>query len=184
MAHLHQIVDLGAGADAGFTHRWAIDGAAAAHFHQIFQHHLAGLGHLAPAAGRGHKTKALRSHHGIGIHDAALAQAAAWVQHGIGVDGATCAQLHIGVEHSPGMQGAAGADHHIGSDHDPRANVHTSSDLSAGIHHGGGMDSGCWFGFWVELLEGLSKSKPRVFEGHPGDAKVGGLLLQFGIARQ
>ena len=106
------------------------------------------------------------------------------MQHGIGVDRASSTQLHIGVEHGAGMQGAARADHHISSHHDPRANVHTCSDLSAGVHHGGGMDAGGRFGFGVELLEGLSKSKPRVFEGHPGDAKVGGLLLQFGIARQ
>ena len=59
MADLNQIVDLGAGADAGLPHRRSIDGAGAAHFHLVLQHHPAGLRHLAPTLGRGHKTKAL-----------------------------------------------------------------------------------------------------------------------------
>ena len=74
MADVHQVVDLAAGADAGFAHRGAIDGAAAAHLHAVFQHHQTGLGHLAPTVGGGHEAKALTTHHGIGVHHAAAAQ--------------------------------------------------------------------------------------------------------------
>jgi len=106
------------------------------------------------------------------------------MQHGIGVNGATSSQLHIGVEHSARMQGAVSSDHHISSNHDPRANVHTSADLSAGIHHGGGMDTRRRLGFGIELLERLGKAQPWVFEGHPGNPKLGGLLLKFGVTGQ
>ena len=86
MAHMHQVVDLAALPKAGLPHGGPIDHRAAAHLHCVFQHDPAGLGHLAPAAGGGHKTKTLRTNHRSGVDDTTAPEAATRVQHRIGMD--------------------------------------------------------------------------------------------------
>ena len=181
MADVHQVVDLGAGADAGFAHRGAVDRAAAAHLHALFQHHQAGLGHLAPAAGGGHKAKALRAHHGVGVNDAARGQPAAGMQHGAGVELTALTHLHIAVDHHAGMEDRASPDAAARRHHPMGADMDAGADGGAGLNHGAGVDAGGRPLAGVEGVEGLGKGQARIAEGHPGQALGCGLLLQLRI---
>ena len=179
---MHQVVDLGAGADARFPHRRAIDRGAATHLDAVLQHHLAGLGHLAPTTGGGHETEPLRSDHRTGMHHTAPAQPAARLQHGMGMHLTALGELHVVIEHDPRMEDAAVADHGGGTHHGVSTHMHAGADPGGGIDHRGGMDAGLRTDAGMESVEGFGEGEPGILQGHPGQAPLRGLLLQGFVA--
>jgi hypothetical protein len=182
MADVHQVVDFGASPDVGFAHRRAIDGAAATHLHAVFQDHLAGLGHLAPAAGGRHKAEALAADHGVRVHHTAAAQAGAGVEHGTGMEFTAFAELHVVVEHHVGVKDAAGADLHLRPDHHLGSHVGAHAHNGSGVDDGAGVNAGLRAVAGMEGFEGFGKGQPGIAQGDPCQAAICGLLLQgFGL---
>ena len=178
MADVNKIVDLGAGADAGFAHGRAIEGAAAAHLHAVLEHHQAGLGHLAPAAGGGYEAKALRADHGPGVHNAIAAESAAGVQHGVGMQLAARLHDHVPIQHHGRMQDAVIADAAASPHHHMGPEVDVAAKPGRGMDHGRGVDPRFGTHPGIESLKRLGEAQARIVQRHPGEIALGGLLLQ------
>src|ERR1017187_8620308 len=76
VSHLHQIVNLNAASNAGFTNAGAVHAGVRLHLNVAFQHRRAGLGDLFPAISVTGKAEPVTSDNGAILQDDVVAQPA------------------------------------------------------------------------------------------------------------
>ena len=129
MGDLHQVVYLGAAADAGSLERCAVDGAVGADLHVVFDHHDADLRDLVVRGSVRRVAEAVRADHGAVVDGHAVADPASLPDAHVGVQRHVVADHHAGVEHDPRVQDDPVAQGHPGSDAGARVNGDIRADL-------------------------------------------------------
>src|SRR4029079_7902675 len=142
MSDLDQIVDLGAGADPGLSHRWAVDRDVCANLHIVFDNYAANLRNLVMSAiGPGCEAEAVAADDcAVLNHDAAPDLYPLPDRH-IGVDNAVVTNLCAGPDRHMRINDAARADVDAIADHRERANRSVGRDYRARRHISQPMNS-------------------------------------------
>jgi len=178
VADLHQVVDLGAGSNTGFTDGRTVNGAAATQLNLIFQHNPTGLWHLPPTIGGRDKTEPFRADNSIGIDHATTTQTGAWIKDGIGMQLTAIPYNDPVVNHDSGMQ------HTVCADTTACADAHPGADRRACTDHSPLIDHRCWMNLsrgpvaGHQLVQGFRKRQSRVRENGEGDAAFTGPINQ------
>src|SRR5499433_130421 len=130
VAHLYEVVDLAPAADDGVAQRGAVDGGVGADLDVVGDAKTAYLGNLAMRGAIEGVAEAIRSQHGAGVHDHAMADEHARVDHRARM------QHHVVGEHGARAHETEGADSAARPDH--RAPFHHR----AGAYGGARVDPG------------------------------------------
>src|ERR1035437_3343023 len=137
VSHLHQIVDLNAAPNAGFTDAGAVHAGVRLHFNVAFQHRRAGLGDLFPAISVTGKTEAVASDNGAILQNDVVAQPAVFAYDSVRMReemvASACAAITHNVRH----------EHSIVSDLDILVNHHVGRNVCLLANSGSGCDYGC-----------------------------------------
>ena len=117
VAHLDEVVDLGAVADFGGAHRGAVDGGVGLHVHAVADAHRAGLRNFFPVAlfvfG---KAEAVGADDGAVFKRDVVAEDAVLAHHRVRVGEEVAAGLDAGIEHHVGQERGVGAEADVGAD--------------------------------------------------------------------
>ena len=178
VADLHQVVDLGAGPNPGFTDGRTVNGAAAAQLNLILQHNPTGLWHLPPTLGGRDKTEPFRADNSIGIDHATTTQTGARIKDGIGMQLTAIPHNDPVVNHDSGMQHTVRADATACTDAHPGADRRACTDHSPLIDHRCWMDLGRGTVAGHQLVQGFRKRQARVGENGEGNAAFTGPINQ------
>ena len=108
-ADLHQVVDLGALADARGLEGAAVDGGAGADLDVVADLDVAQLRHLDVPAVLEAVAEAVGADHGVGVDDDAVAEDGAVVEHGVGIQSHVVAEPAVAADDRAGVNAAAGA---------------------------------------------------------------------------
>ena len=163
MAHLHEVVDLGVLAHAGFADAGAVHGGVCLHLHPVGQAGDAGLHDLVPSPGAvAGKAEAIGADHHAVLQGYVIAQFAELAHLGVGVGEEAVADARPAIDHNVGQQHGIVADDGAGVDDDVGADVRSGSDPGGGVDDRGGMNAGRILRWLIEKLQRLRKSQVRI----------------------
>ena len=169
MADLDEVVDLGAGVDAGFADGGAVDAGVGLDFDVVFEDDRAGLEDLVPGAvGLAGEAEAVGADDGAVLQDDVVAEVAVLADDGVGVGEEVIAGAGVGVEDDVGEDGGVVADGDVVADDGVGADVGVGSDAGGGGDGGGGVDAGRVGGGLVEELDGEGEGEVGVFDAEGG----------------
>ena len=143
MADLDKVVDLDAGADAGFSHAGAIDGGVGLNFDGVFENSGAGLHDLVPDAGvvLGEAEAVAADDCPILEHDM-VTDAAVLADDGVGVGEEIVPDGDVGIDHDVRQQGRVVADGYAFADDGEGSDVGVFADDRSRVNDGGSVDAG------------------------------------------
>src|SRR5208337_1809430 len=101
VADVHEVVDLGAAADAGFVESAAVDGGVGADFHIVFDRQASNLRELLVTSGLGiaDVAEARTAEDSASLHDDTVAESCAWVDGNVRVEAAMVSDYRTIADH-------------------------------------------------------------------------------------
>ena len=143
VADLNEVINFGAGRDAGRFKTGPVDGGVRADFDVIFDDHDAELLEFGVLALRvGGVAEAAGADDGAGLKDDAVADLAPFADRDMGMENAMGADLHAGADRNERIQLGVIADHGILVDDDIRADLDVFTDFGCRVDYSGRMDAG------------------------------------------
>ena len=144
MAHVDEVVDLDAAADAGFSQRPAVDGGVGADFDFVLDDQRSLLRELSVGAGGGvaHVAEAVRAEHRAGVYDHPVTERGAGVKYGAGVDVAVVANADTAADDGACLNARARADAGVVLNDGAWADCDVVAELDVRADDGGGMNAG------------------------------------------
>ena len=140
VAHLHEIVDFGAAADAGFAHGGPVKAGVGLDFDVVFHYHRAGLDDLVVAAVvLASEAVAVAADYSAVLQHHAVAQLAVLAHHRVRVGGEVVADARAAVDGDEAVQAAAVADFHFVVNETVGTDGRVFSDLRLWRDDGGGV---------------------------------------------
>src|ERR1700722_10622959 len=165
MADLDEVVDFGAGVDAGFADRGAVDAGVSLDLHIVFDDCGTGLEDLVPGAvGLASEAEAVSSDDGSVLQDDVVAQAAVLADDGVGMGEEVVSGLGMRVEDNVGQDDGVVADRDVIANYGVGPNVGVIADAGAGGDCGGGVDAGGVVRRTIEELDGEGEGEVGVFD--------------------
>jgi len=171
MAYLDEIIDLGAGMDAGFADAGAVDAGIRLDFDVVFENGRAGLNDFVPGFAGWHpglfgEAEAVRSDDGSVLEDDIVAKLTMLADDGVGMGEEMIANADMWIEDHVGQESGMVADHNMIFDDDIGSDVRAGPYFCCGGDDGCGVNAGSVDRRLVEELDGACEGEIRI-----GDAE-------------
>lgn len=172
VAYLDEVIDLGAGANAGGADAGAIDTGVGLDLDPVAQNSGAGLGNLVPAPlFIFSEAEAVGADDGAILQHHIVANPAVFAHNGVRVREEAIADVHTGVNDNVGEEDRVGTNDGFFADDNIGADMRASTNFRAGMHDGRGMNAGGPDRRLIENLDRLRESEIGIPEtqGRGGD---------------
>ncbi len=174
VAYLDEVVDFGAGLDAGLADSGAVDAGVGLDFDVVFDDDGAGLEDFVPGAiVLAGEAEAVGTDDDTVLQDDVVADAAELADDGVGVGEEVVSDGNVGVEDNVGKDDGVVADGDVVGDDGAGADVGVGSNGGGGCDDGGGMDAGRVNGRLVEEFDATGECQVGIFEAEGGGVDLG-----------